>query len=551
VIAPLAERPRVSIVTPSLNQGEFIGQAIESVLAQDYPNIEYLVVDGGSQDDTLHILGRYGDRVRWTSGPDAGQADAIRRGFESTSGDIIAWLNADDRYRPGAVGLAVRSLLSEQRPALVYGRADFIGRDGRPLGPCRQVEAWDLHRLIHELDFVVQPASFFRRDAYLAAGGLDPDLHYCMDYDLWIRLGSRFPVSFLPKVLADVRVYANTKTASGGLPRMIEIEQMIRRHGRSSLPERFQGEMLRAALDALRAGVRRHRPAEVASAARYGLEYGARGLKRRIRGRGSEVSQARIERYLERSRRTGTSPLSPGPHSSVAIVVPCYGHASYLPSMFESLVRQTRPPEEAIFVVDGAMDDSEGTLRRLIERPDVAREGRFTILVNERNMGQAASINRGIARANTDLVMILNDDDYLMHDAVESMLTLFSAYPEVALIGGTSIHVDSDNELNALPKLRAEYAPEEVDTIEIRLPSDVRSYRRFIDLNMTHSGSCFTKSAWRAAGGYYADKRARIVPFSDRDFQLRVNALFPVAISPDAPFSFWRRGSSVDHGRNS
>jgi hypothetical protein len=146
--------------------------------------------------------------------------------------------------------------------------------------------------------------------------------------------------------------------------------------------------------------------------------------------------------------------------------------------------------------------------------------------------------------------MILNDDDYLMHDAVEGMLTLFSAHPEVALIGGSSIHFESDGELSALPKLRAEYAPGEVDAIEIRLPSDVRRYRRFIDLNMTHSGSCFTKSAWHAAGRYYTDKRTRLVPFSDRDFQLRVNALFPVAISPDAPFSFWRRGSSVDHGRN-
>jgi glycosyltransferase involved in cell wall biosynthesis len=279
------------------------------------------------------------------------------------------------------------------------------------------------------------------------------------------------------------------------------------------------------------------------------LRRGSRRLLNRVRE--PEVSQARIGRYLERTRRRGASLPSPGPRGSVAIVVPCFGHASYLPATFESLMRQTRPPEEAIFVVDGATDDTEGTLRRLIEQPGVSSRASFSVLVNERNMGQAASLNRGIAHATADLVMILNDDDYLMHDAVESMLALFSAHREVVLIGGTSIHFDSDNELSALPKLRAEYGPEGIDAIEIRLPSDVKRYRRYNDLNLTHSASCFTKSAWLAVGGYYADKRARLVPFSDRDFQLRLNALFPVALSPDVPFSFWRRGSSVDNGRNS
>lgn len=279
------------------------------------------------------------------------------------------------------------------------------------------------------------------------------------------------------------------------------------------------------------------------------LRHGSRRLFRL--GREPEVSQARIERYLDRIRRGGAALPPRGPSESIAIVVPCFGHASHLPAMFESLVRQTRPAEEAIFVVDGATDDTEGRLRLHFGRPALASSTKFTVLINERNVGQAASLNRGIASAKTDLVMILNDDDYLMHDAVQGMLALFATYPDVALIGGTSIHFDSDDELTAMPKLGADHAPKGMDAIEVRLPSDVKRYRRYNDLNMTHSGSCFTKSAWHAAGGYYPEKRERLVPFSDRDFQLRLNALFQVAISPDAPFSFWRRGSSVDHGRNS
>ena len=236
-------RPLVTIVTPSFNQGEFIANAIDSVLAQDYPQLEYMVIDGGSTDATLDVLRSYKDRIRWSSGPDAGQADAIHRGFLAATGEYLAWLNADDRYAPGAIGAAVQGLAVDPSAALVYGEAEFIDREGVLTGPCEQIEPWNLERLIEVLDFVVQPATVFRRDAYLAVGGLDPTLHYCMDYDLWIRLGSKYPVRFLPELLAQVRVYGQTKTATGGLRRLEEIERMIRRNGGQGLPTGFRPEM--------------------------------------------------------------------------------------------------------------------------------------------------------------------------------------------------------------------------------------------------------------------------------------------------------------------
>ena len=241
-------QPLVSIITPSLNQAAFIEAAIESVLTQDYPQIEYIVIDGGSTDGTLDILRRYGDRVRWLSEPDAGQSDAINKGFRLARGEIVAWLNSDDVYLPQAVSRAVRELQDHPQSALVYGQAEEIDRAGRVIGPCEYVEPFDLHRLIHCFDYIVQPATFFRREAFVDVGGLDSSLHYCMDYDLWIKLALRYPVQYLPVMLARARLYPETKTASGGMERLDELERMIRRYGRRRVPAFLYDEMVRTSL---------------------------------------------------------------------------------------------------------------------------------------------------------------------------------------------------------------------------------------------------------------------------------------------------------------
>ena len=243
-MASLTDQPLVSIITPSFNQGAFIAQTIESVLSQDYPHIEYLVVDGGSRDTTLDVLRRYDRRIRWISEPDGGQADAINKGVTLTSGPIVAWLNSDDVYAPGAVSRAVRELQAYPATALVYGQAEFIDDEATVMGPCSHVESFDLDRLIHNADFIVQPAAFFSRETLVAVGGLNTSLHYCFDYDLWIRFGKCRSVRYVPSVLARARVHPETKTANGGLERMDEIERMIQAHGRALLPSHFYCEML-------------------------------------------------------------------------------------------------------------------------------------------------------------------------------------------------------------------------------------------------------------------------------------------------------------------
>ncbi len=239
--------PLVSIVTPSLNQGRFIREAIDSVRAQGYPHIEHLVLDGGSTDGTLDVLRAYGDPSRagrphhkglsWVSEPDAGQSDAIVKGFARARGDVLTWLNSDDVLAPGAVERAVEEFERAPEVGLVYGRGVILDAGGDETGPFLGIEPFNLWRLLHTLDYVLQPAAFFRRSAYEAAGGLEEDLCWAMDWDLWIRLAGVAEVRFIDQVLAGSREWQDTKTATGGWRRIRELKDLVKRHtGRSWTP---------------------------------------------------------------------------------------------------------------------------------------------------------------------------------------------------------------------------------------------------------------------------------------------------------------------------
>jgi glycosyltransferase involved in cell wall biosynthesis len=204
--------PLVSIITPSLNQGRFIRDTIESVFSQDYPRLEYIVIDGGSTDDTLDILRSYGDRLTWRSAPDAGQADAVNSGFRLAKGEILGWLNSDDTYHPGAVKAAISHLAANTDTAMVYGDACYIDEKNAVTGTY-PTEDFDMNRLAAAC-LICQPTAFIRRAALETVGMLDPALRYCMDYDLWIRLGARFRIDRIARFLANSRRYPETKSWS-------------------------------------------------------------------------------------------------------------------------------------------------------------------------------------------------------------------------------------------------------------------------------------------------------------------------------------------------
>lgn len=231
------ELPLVSIVTPSLNQKEFLPAAIESVLRQDYPRIEYLVVDGGSTDGSLEILRSCGGRLRWVSEPDTGQANALNKGFRSCSGDIVAWINADDVLLKGAVEKAVAALRREPDLGMVYGEGYVIDEQGVIKRRFPYTEPPNLWRLVYYGDTILQQTVFMRRRALEEIGYLDETLQWGLDWDLFIRLGKRYRMRYIPEDLACLREYSTTKTSTGGYRRLQELGRVVRRHaGRRITP---------------------------------------------------------------------------------------------------------------------------------------------------------------------------------------------------------------------------------------------------------------------------------------------------------------------------
>jgi hypothetical protein len=226
----MAGAPLVTIVMPSFGQARFLRDAIDSVLGQDHPRVELLVVDGGSTDGSVAILEGYGSRLSFTSERDRGQSDAINKGFRRARGEIVAWLNSDDRYLPGAIAAAVAALQARPDAAMVYGEGELIDEGGALLGRFEATQPFDLWKLAFVSDYVMQPAVFLRAERLREAGLLDESLHYAMDWDLWLRLAYRWPVVHLARVLAQTREYGATKTARGGWRRLRELRRLARAH---------------------------------------------------------------------------------------------------------------------------------------------------------------------------------------------------------------------------------------------------------------------------------------------------------------------------------
>jgi glycosyltransferase involved in cell wall biosynthesis len=204
--------PKVSIVTPSFNQAPFLEQTLRSVLEQDYPNLEYIVIDGGSSDGSLEIIHKYADRLAyWQSQPDQGQTDAINQGFTRASGEILAWLNSDDLLLPGAVNAAARALQAHPEAAMVYGDALLINAEGKTIGkfPAAQTDYRKLRRgYVH----IPQQASFFRADLWQQVAPLDVSFYFAMDYDLWVRLAALAPLVYVPELWAAFRLHGEAKS---------------------------------------------------------------------------------------------------------------------------------------------------------------------------------------------------------------------------------------------------------------------------------------------------------------------------------------------------
>lgn len=224
--------PRISIVTPSYNQGQFLEETIRSVLLQGYPNLEYIIIDGGSTDESLDIIKQYEPWLAyWVSEPDRGQSHAINKGFRRASGDIIAYLNSDDLYLPGAIRQAVQFLSQNEEGDIVYGDCRVVDKESQTIffGRSRDFDLFvELCR-----NFVYQPTVFMRRKLLDLVGYLDEELNYAMDVDYWLRAAMKVKFSYLPVELAAFRITEFSKTGKGQINFATERQRILDRFFRS------------------------------------------------------------------------------------------------------------------------------------------------------------------------------------------------------------------------------------------------------------------------------------------------------------------------------
>jgi glycosyltransferase involved in cell wall biosynthesis len=243
--------PIISVVTPSFNQGRFIDETIRSVISQEGDfHLEYLILDGGSTDDTLEVIKKYdrlikegnwpvrcrGIEYRWVSEKDKGQADAVNKGFKIARGEIVAWLNSDDTYLPGALEKARSYFVQHPAVMMTYGEGYLIDEKGKVVERFSATQPFNLWGLIYVADYILQPTVFIRKEALKETGLLDLGLNWCLDWDLWIRIGKKFRVEYIPDFFANARMYQGTKSSLGGLKRFDELVRIMRKHGKRKFP---------------------------------------------------------------------------------------------------------------------------------------------------------------------------------------------------------------------------------------------------------------------------------------------------------------------------
>ena len=244
-----SEHPRITIVTPSYNQGQFLERTIVSVLDQHYPNLEYIVMDGGSTDNSIEIIKRYSKYLaHWVSERDGGQPEAINRGFKLSSGEILGWLNSDDRLEPGGLEIVAEHARRFPQAGAFVGHGRLVDTAGRQTGRTRRSENLSFERFCNWLsggDFM-QPSCFFRRRAWELAGPLDESLYFAIDLDLWLRMARQVPFQPIDALLSTSLAHPAAKTVASRHLMTVEAALVVIKAGGVEFAKRPLEEMAKS-----------------------------------------------------------------------------------------------------------------------------------------------------------------------------------------------------------------------------------------------------------------------------------------------------------------
>lgn len=230
---------KISIVTPSYNQGQYLEETIQSVMDQQYPDLEYIIMDGGSTDNSVEIIKKYESRLaHWVSKPDGGQADAINKGFKMATGDILAWLNSDDYYRPDTLK-QVSEWFERDDLKIVFGECALYHEKSGKVKASKVFEFAKSHKIEYS-DYIIQPSSFWTRKTFERVGELNIDLNYTFDWDWFIR-AKRAGVHFqaVDKIWSVYRYHEQHKTGTGGDRRELELANIYKQYHSELLSRKY------------------------------------------------------------------------------------------------------------------------------------------------------------------------------------------------------------------------------------------------------------------------------------------------------------------------
>ena len=216
---------KISIITPSYNSSDFLEETIISIKKQSYQHYEHIVVDGQSTDNTIQILQKYSD-LKWISEPDNGQTDAINKGFEIATGEILAWQNADDLYFPHTLEKVADFFTTHQDVDVVYGDYQLIDIEANIICSVNPIQ-WDQWLFAHGRFVPMQPTAFWRRRVYEAVGNLNESLYYCMDVDFFARASKQFKFAKIPDMLGQFRIHDKSKTHEPNIRRKLYKEHKL------------------------------------------------------------------------------------------------------------------------------------------------------------------------------------------------------------------------------------------------------------------------------------------------------------------------------------
>ncbi len=532
--------PQITIITPSYNQSQYIEETILSVLMQGYPNLEYIIIDGGSTDGSVEIIKKYASYLSyWESEPDRGQSHAINKGWKRATGEIITYLNSDDTYCSGVLEKVAIFFKNNPDISMVYGDSLHIDEQSRVFGK-GSVKEFSIGEFLVN-NFIYQPSAFFRKEILECIGYLDESLHLTMDYDLWLRIALCRRVEYLPEVLSNFRFYNNNKShvmSDDVLPEIFKITKKV--YSNQKLPlevlriknrvfaevySRFckdyykKGRILKAMINAVRS-VLLYPPSAIH------LWYVFRSKRKNaidsLADSNDPISHPSVSDIVCKSQETDYF-IDKGP--LVSVLLPVYNGAKYLNEAIESILNQSYQNLEFVIINDGSTDKTEEIIKTYTDK----RIRYF----KQSNMGLAGTLNKGIGLAQGKYIARQDADDIALPGRIEKQVKFLENNPEYAMVGThAAIWVEEK------PAKKKHLHPSLNESLKFHL----LFHNPFV-----HSSITMKKEIFNELSGYVADNASQP---EDYELWCRISRKYKIHNIPEVLQIYREVGGSICRSKN-